>query len=887
MPSEETSNQFGDRKDLIEAALARFHEAWISGEYPDPEEFCLKHPECGPGLRAEIDDLFYILSGLPERPGKEADALPDNDIPKKIGHFRILKELGRGGQGTVYLAEDEKLLRKVALKVLSSSVGFSDLRLKRFKREAESASRLNHPGICAVFETGESEGHAYIAMQYVEGESLSAKIRRALGDPSRFKEGIFDTCETASPAPRRETDATSTPFSSTRTGSIYAAIHLIEKAARALHAAHESGIIHRDIKPGNIMVTPEGDPVILDFGLARMEETDGPTLTRSTDVFGTPAYMSPEQIRGDRTRIDRSTDIYSLAATLVECLTLHPPFESHTREGLYRAILTEEPADLRRRNSRIPSDLCAIVETALAKDQGHRYRTAMDFAEELRRVRQHEPILTRRAGASLRLFRWSQRNPWLAAALGGIIFVLALGFAVSAYQFGQTRFALRENERNSDIWLLRFLEQTAEDDLWPALPHKIEDMETWLEKAEGILGRLDTHRSWLEAMRQESASKSDDSHKDEIAQTAAFVERLSHFDAIINQVKNRMESASTIEKKTVDQNRERWNATIEAIADKEKNPQYQGLRIEPKIGLIPLGQDPDSRLFEFSHIQTGEAAKREPSGRLEIAEETGLVFVLIPGGTFQMGSLPVSEQNPEGAPHVDSEALDTEFPLHRVTLDPFYLSKFEMTQGQWLRVTGENPSHYRPGSRHNGIETGADLSHPVEMVTWNECEKVLHRIDMVLPTEAQWEYACRAGTTTPWFTGEEEESLAGYANLADQGSKAGYSVEWEYHDWLKDGYIATAPVGRFLPNPFGLHDMSGNVHEWCRDRYGDYENGVTPGDGLRIVREGEWSSQFYLWRGGCYRLKAHFARSAIRSSRMPRFMMEQLGVRPAIRVRDQ
>ena len=156
-----------------------------------------------------------------------------------------------------------------------------------------------------------------------------------------------------------------------------------------------------------------------------------------------------------------------------------------------------------------------------------------------------------------------------------------------------------------------------------------------------------------------------------------------------------MESAATIEERTIGQYWEEWNATIDAIADQEKNPHYKSLKIEPKIGLIPLDRDPESKLFEFAHLQTGKIPKRNPdTGLFEITEETGLVFVLIPGDTFQMGSLPVSEQNPEGSPYVVSEAIDSEFPPHSVTLDPFFLSKYEMTQGQWFRVTGKNPSHY-------------------------------------------------------------------------------------------------------------------------------------------------------------------------------------------------
>jgi eukaryotic-like serine/threonine-protein kinase len=327
---------------------------------------------------------------------------------RTIGPYSVLEELGRGGQGVVYLAEDTRLNRKVALKVIET-VG-QDMpsdRLERFRREAEAASRLDHPNICGIHEAGEADGVPYIAMRYVEGETLADQIGAARD--------------------KHDSGTDSTP--STRE-HIHAVLHRIEKVARALHVAHELGLIHRDIKPGNIMLTGDEEPVVLDFGLARDEFSDGDlSLTVSGDLLGTPAYMSPEQLMAQRIPLDRRTDIYSLGATLYECLTLRRPFEALTRAELYQSILTDQPASATSMNRAIPRDLQVVIETALEKNRDRRYQTALDFAEDLRRVREYEPIRAKPIGRLLLLKRWTQRHPVATVIVSAL--VVALGGTVS------------------------------------------------------------------------------------------------------------------------------------------------------------------------------------------------------------------------------------------------------------------------------------------------------------------------------------------------------------------------------------------------------------------------------------------------------------------------
>ncbi|MEZ6194553.1 MAG: tetratricopeptide repeat protein [Planctomycetota bacterium] len=321
---------------------------------------------------------------------------------RRIGDYELERELGSGGQGYVYLARHLRLGRAVALKLLPEVHALSPQARLRFEREAEVASRLDHPGICTVYELGEDEGVPFIAMRYVEGEPLDRKIRAA-------REARAADASSSRGLTLSGTDGGSTEREAQRSCLAFA-----REAALALHEAHESGLVHRDVKPANIMVDREGRPVLLDFGLAHDDTSDGGlVVTRTGDVLGTPAYMSPEQIRGQR--LDRRTDVYSLGVTLFECLSMRRPFEAATRDALHRAITQDEPPLLGRVLPRVDRDLEVVIATALARNRDERYATAREFADEIGRVLADEPILARPAGPLKRLGRWTRRHPQLAA----------------------------------------------------------------------------------------------------------------------------------------------------------------------------------------------------------------------------------------------------------------------------------------------------------------------------------------------------------------------------------------------------------------------------------------------------------------------------------------
>ena len=431
--------------DRIEDLFDEFLDRALRRGSADLDEYLAAHPELDAEERKRLRQLSSALEvqvgaeGPPSPPSFETTP----DLPKPFGPYVLLRLLGRGGQGVVYLARDTRLSRRVALKVLDhvGSLTFADESshgaAARLKREAEVASKLEHPGICVVHEMGVVGHSLYVAMRYVEGQTLARTIAASresgrkvlrLEAPSAaaFENGLIERGTPSTAGAGLAEDSVGY-----RRRMLERCARLVESAARALHAAHESGVIHRDIKPANIMVTPDVQPVILDFGLARDQSSDALTLTRTGEIFGSPGYMSPEQVSRKPSGLDRRTDIYSLGVVLYECLTLQRPFEHPTRDELFRAIQSENPPDPRRLNAGIDRELSIVLETALEKDRDRRYRTALDFAEDLRRWREYEPILARPASALLRVKRWTQRNRVLTASLLGI-FALLVGLLVAA-----------------------------------------------------------------------------------------------------------------------------------------------------------------------------------------------------------------------------------------------------------------------------------------------------------------------------------------------------------------------------------------------------------------------------------------------------------------------
>jgi serine/threonine protein kinase/predicted Zn-dependent protease len=337
-----------------------------------------------------------------EAPAPEGIAV---DGERRLGDFRILREVGRGAMGTVFEAVQESLGRRVALKVLPGSFALDPKRIERFRREARATARIHHPSIVPVYEVGQADGNHYYAMEFLDGRSLDSLLE--------------DARRTASGGPGRKGSSTSDPT------HIAAAVEQIAALAEGLHDAHQLGLIHRDVKPSNIIVDSSGRYVLVDFGLVREEEAQ--TLTRSGELVGTLSYMSPEQL--SRRQVDARSDVYSLGATLYEVLTLKAPFMGESDHKVQNGILFEEPIPPRKVNPRVNRDLETVVLHALEKNPERRYPSAADLAADLRRFLRYEPVRARPTSVLGRLSRRARRHvAALTAAAVILLLLVSLGW---------------------------------------------------------------------------------------------------------------------------------------------------------------------------------------------------------------------------------------------------------------------------------------------------------------------------------------------------------------------------------------------------------------------------------------------------------------------------
>jgi serine/threonine protein kinase/tetratricopeptide (TPR) repeat protein len=461
-----------EAESLMVRVADEFIDRLNQGEQPDIEEYARRYPAIA-GLLRQMLPALELMRATPACPGSEGEAVEAVVPLRSLGDFRILREVGRGGMGVVYEAEQISLNRRVALKVLPFAAALDAKQLQRFRNEAQAAGHLQHQHIVPVYAVGVERGVHYYAMQFIEGRTLAAMIadmRQPAGQSvaeDALQASICDHVEepgrAASSAERARPESNAAPAAQTAIDRVTApateplrnsrayfrtVAQLGEQAAHALEHAHQLGVIHRDIKPANLLVDGRGSLWITDFGLACCQSSTKLTLTG--DLVGTLRYMSPEQALAKRVPIDARTDVYSLGATLYEMLTLEPAFMGEDRQELLRQIAFDEPRPPRRVNAAVPAELETIVLKALAKVPAERYLTAQELADDLRRYLEDKPIQAKRPTLIQRTRKWARRHAGIAATAGVagvvVLVVAVVLLLVSNYQVRQ------EQMRTKNEW---------------------------------------------------------------------------------------------------------------------------------------------------------------------------------------------------------------------------------------------------------------------------------------------------------------------------------------------------------------------------------------------------------------------------------------------------
>ncbi len=839
--------------------------------------------------------------------------------------------ISQGGMGAIVRVWDADLRRLLAMKVMlaagpeaerDSRTPRGSRRVARFIEEAQVTAQLDHPGIVPVHELGlDEEGRVYFTMKLVKGRTLKDVFdEHARGEGgwtlTRVLGLLLKVCEAMAYAHDKgvlHRDIKPSNVMVGRYGEVFVMDWGLSKVMGAVEETH--GEEH------------SGEPSThANLDTSRLEEAsedpNSPLRTLDGQVLGTPAYMAPEQASGDAQQVGPQADVYSVGAMLYQLLSGRIPyFEPGMRYNAYVTWLMVRSSSPRPLTEIVPErepELLAICNKAMARDRSARYASMAALAEDLRAYLEGRVVRAFEAGPWAEARKWIWRNRGLAGALAAVVLALTGGLVLSMYLGAR---AVEQRTRVYQLSDARRLDELLSnaDGLWPVRSSTLPAIEAWSVEAGRLLGELEGFRANMLSLREESGSKSgapsrpasrivlaggassapvanetfsteawtfEDErtqwYHDMLARLVERLERLGDPDPQVSALADvnarQLLIQSILEVSLLDPTAKRaWKEAIASIQDRNQCPAYAGLELAPQEGLLPIGRDPDSGLWEFAHLASGEPAVRNGDGSLFFTDHTGIVLVLVPASRSLLGSQTAFPDRPN-YDRVRPSIYRTHVSVAEIALDAFFVSKYEVTQAQWFRMTRRNPSRFSPESNWRTADLLIEpftLLHPVEQVSWTECARWLQNYGLELPTEAQWEHVARAGTSTVFATGDDPQSLVHHANIADFSAREGGSDppgSWE--PWLDDGWRFTAPIGSFESNGFGLADMHGNVWEWCLD-------GMDPVAGpFAAPTPSEERGQQRVLRGGCFGLPASQARIASRLYADAGAVDSTFGVRP-------